>query len=104
MQEPTRKPFSLLPSVSVVGLLGWVALAAIASAVAAGAMQGYRLALAATVSLGLLGVVFAGYAVAFLLAWAMALVVVRRQFQEPGPFRPARPQEPVPRDLLGEER
>ncbi len=103
MQESTRSRFSLLPSVSVRGLLLWVALAAVAAAVASGAVQGNRLALAATVSLLLLAAIFAVYAVAFVLAWALAHLVVRRNLGASGPFRPSRPQGPLPRDLAGEE-
>ncbi len=103
MQEPVRSRSTLLPSVSVRGLLFWVAVAAAGASVAAGAMQGNHLALAAAASLGLLIVTFAVYAVSGAVVWAGAVVLMRRRFEDPGPFRPERPQAPVPRDLAGEE-
>ena len=103
MQDSTSSKLSVFPSLSIRGLLLVVVFAAVVSAVAAGAMQGSRLATMIVAALGLLGATFLLFGMASLVLFAVALVFARRAWQEPGPFRPTRPQAPIPYDLEGLE-
>ena len=104
MQGSTSTQLSVFPSLSIRALLLLVAGAAVVSAVAAGAVQGSPLATMIVAALGFLGTTFLLFGTASLVLFAVALVLARREWQEPGPFRPTRPQGPIPHDLEGLER
>lgn len=104
MQDSTSSKLSVFPSLSTRGLLLLVALAAVVATVAAGAVQGSRVSTTIVAALGLLGATFLLFGMASLVLFAAALVFARRAWQEPGPFRPTRPQAPIPHDLEGLER
>ncbi len=104
MQDSARRKLTLFPSLSIRGLLLLVTGSAVAAAVVAGTVQGNRYSMFVATALGLLGVVFAFYAVASLFLLAVGLVLGQRAWTPPGPFRPRKPETPVPRDLEGEAR